>query len=122
MEYINSALKKEGLGYRWPNSTEAMQYLQKQASGDERILAESADVAVLALDGKVPSKNIYGPYYFVYDKKTGTQAYRKAVMDGYFNIVELNRYTSLTPTIKDIVGKNYKIIYEKCVFTIYKKN
>jgi len=122
MEYINSTLRKEGLEYRWPNSTEAMQYLQKQVLGDERILAESADVAVLALDGKVPSKNIDGPYYFVYDKKTGIQAYRKAVMDGYFNIVELNRYTSLTPTIKNIVDKKYKIIYEKGVFTIYKKN
>ena len=121
MEYINSALKKEGLGYRWPNSTDAMQYLQKQVSGDERILAESADVAVLALDGKVPNKNIDGPYYFVHDKKTGTQAYRKAVMDGYFNIVELNKYTSLTPTIKNIVDKKYKIIYKKDVFTIYKK-
>lgn len=121
MEYINTALRKEGLEHRWPNSTEAMKYLQKQVSGKDRILAESSSVTTLALDGKVPNQNINGPYYFLYGNKEGTQAYKKAIIDGYFNIVELNGLTSLTPTIKNIIDKKYRIIYDKDTFTIYKK-
>lgn len=121
MQYIDSRVRKEGLEHRWPNSTEAMKYLKKQASGNDKILAESSDVAVLALDGKVSSRNIYSPYYFIYNGKTGAQAYKEAVNDRYFDIIELNGRTNLSPAISDIIDKKFRVIYDKDTFRIYKR-
>ncbi|MCH7951813.1 glycosyltransferase family 39 protein [Patescibacteria group bacterium] len=106
----------------WANSDQAMAFLRENASTNEPILAESDDVAVLALDGKVSGELITGPFVFSNAFGEGLPAYQKAVSEGYFGLVELESQDSaLATAVADGLEKNYILVYQDPPFRIYRR-
>lgn len=105
----------------WPNSTAAMDFLVKSVTNEEKILVESDDIAKLALTDVVPEINITGAFIFAYQDLDGLPAYSKAVVDGYFDVIELESEDSeLALTVENNLNDQYSLVYDKKPFRIYR--
>ncbi len=113
--------KTFALEHFWPNMTKAMNFLNHRVSREDRILAQSGAVAMLALEDKLPRENIVSPFVFTYKYNENDDAYKKAAADKYFTYILIDQTTANLPgVIKEELNKNYEPIYNKDSVTIYK--
>lgn len=109
-----SVPKVQALESFWPNTTRATELMAARGSFGQRILSESGDVITLAVYDK--GSEVFGPFVFSYKNKEGVEAYQEAILDGYFNFIELDE-TSFESNVEAILEKAtigvYLLIYEE---------
>jgi len=98
----------------WPNSQPMVQSLLTQLQpGKSRILTEESEVPLYYLQDKVASSQLTSLNWFEYTDKaghyaTGEEAYKAALSEGYFDVVELHfgANTILANALKDSLNEN----------------
>lgn len=105
----------------WPNYSNAFKFLSQNLKEDDTLLAEES--SSILLPNRVTTFD-----WFNYKGQTGFTAYRLALMDGYFDYIELSEgYTDQTKAYKqmEVIVSNqsrgsYDQVYKDKYFTIYK--
>ncbi len=112
--------KQQNLENFWPNTDNALEVLAQNINADDKILAESGDIAVLALEENVNSENIFSPYYFEYKDNEGDAAYRQAIDEKYFKYIQTDGTSGVLEDMETEINTNYGIIYEEGTIKIYR--
>lgn len=111
------------LEHFWPDTTEAMNILKKEVKGDDTILAESGDIVSLTLEGMIPQENIVTSSEFSYEEFVEKPAIEKALKEGVFKFIELDKTTEglFDHVILEQINQQYILIYNSPPLAIYQQ-
>lgn len=106
----------------WNNTNNVMNFIKSESQPDHLILSSEDDITVLALP-TVDYNQIYGPFYMEYQGLKGIDAYKKAVLDGYFDIilVNLEREDDMTEGLTGSLLNHYQETFKEVPFVVYQK-
>ncbi len=113
----------------WSNTSTAVEYLNKRVQPTDRVLSEIGPPVILGLYDQVPPVRVNTFDWFEYEGTVGDQAYQWAVVDGYFNWIQLETSAvvkePLHGRIHDLVAnrlsRNYRLVNEQEGFSTYKR-
>lgn len=113
---------------QWVNTYPVTRYLNQNLAPHDKILAEAGASAILAAYPLTPPANVTTFDWLDYKGKTGRQAYEDAVLNGYFNYVQLfnnpPRDDVFHGDLYKVVKENlygYQLDYFDANFSIYKR-
>lgn len=119
--FIYSLEKRWEMEHFWPNTNEAVAVLNENVKGNEIVLAESGDVIVLGLYGKISSENIISPFSFTYQGREGEEAFQNALKDSYFDLIQTDPTTSEIHNLIQNNLDNYETVYKEGEVAVYRK-
>lgn len=120
--YLNNQLRD--LENFWPNSDRANAILRERLRTGDIVLAEGSDSTLLALNGRISSDRLIGPFSFSYKNLEDEAAYTQAINDGYFRLIEIeNEYFSQDFIVKlsPILALKYVKIFDDGRIQVYER-
>ncbi len=113
----------------WPNYTTGINYLSDNMKGSDILLSENGSSLVLIASKKLQNENVVTFDWFEYKNLVNVEAYKKAVVQGYFKYIELEsdkyskpeRYKEINKIVIENLDINYKKVLENENYTIYKR-
>jgi hypothetical protein len=111
----------------WQNSNNMLHFVENKVKKDDLILAENGPEVILATYNTNFPLNTTTFDYFDYKKSTDLESYRKAVLDGYFNLIEIEtnndmkteRFNQINDLVLQAVEENYKLAYSDEAYQVY---
>lgn len=116
--------------YLWPNFYTAINYLEDNMKPDDRLLSENGASIILTTYKDLNPNSVVTFDWFEYKGLTNEEAYKKALVEGYFDFIELESttyskpegYTSLNKLVMDNLDNNYDVVLENKDYRIYKRS
>lgn len=114
---------------QWHNANAMLQYMHDHTKTGDKVLAEVGAAAILTnYDHNFPP-NTTTFDYFEYRGQTGEIAFRHALSDGYFSMIELDggdatseqAHSGMHNLVRDNLKSNYKVTYHSADFVIYER-
>lgn len=123
--YISTKYK-----YLWPNFYTAINYFEDNMKPDDKLLSENGASIILTTDNGLSQDSVVTFDWFEYKKEVGEKAYKKAILEGYFDYIELesnsyskpNSYVSLNALVLENLNNNYSIVLENKDYMVYKRS
>ncbi len=113
----------------WQNTYQVENALYPMVKSGDKILTESGSTIILSTYYKNFPPNTSTFDWLEYRHKTGDEAYKMAVRDGYFDLIQLedtshfksehNAY--LSELVKKNMEMNYQLVFDQEGFLIYKR-
>lgn len=110
---------------QWQNTASVETILYQNARPDYNILTSNGAPTILALYDRVAPANVSTFDWFVYGGLEGDAAYRQAVTDGYFDLIELeidhDRKPELVDDLINLAADHYQVVYRQHPFVAYER-
>ena len=119
--FFRSQSQIKNLETSWTNSNSVMEFLKNNSNKNDIILSSEDDITDLALPD-TPSENINGFWSLDYQDKKDEEAYSRAILDGYFNLILLNEKSSAKnlKIVTESINERYQLIYDSSPFKVYR--
>jgi 4-amino-4-deoxy-L-arabinose transferase-like glycosyltransferase len=113
----------------WSNNYNLLNYLSENEQPGDKVLVESGAAPILATYDKNFPTNTSTFDYFKYGQLEGEEAYRKAVKDGYFDLIQLEENThakssnvsNMHTMVAENISSSYQLAYSKDGFLVYRR-
>ncbi len=114
----------------WPNYNTGISYLQDNMSTGNKLLSENGASIILTTFDNLELDNVITFDWFEYKGKTGEEAYKTALFEGYFKFIELENdtyskplaYKYLNEVVRNNLNDNYTLVLENKDYRIYKRD